>query len=131
MQSATTTSSGLTTTLDIAALVAALAWPLLLMMQVPEGWELLPATHPPKIEHAVWLTAAALEQMLGSALERSSLNLTELQRSSDLVAARLLASQPNRWVALTRDDRVFDRLVDRAHIIQSIARNCVRSTSDD
>jgi hypothetical protein len=96
-----------------------------------EGWEILPATNPPKIEHAAWLTAVGLEQIMGSALHRSSLPLTDLHRSDDVVRARLLAFQTSRWVTVTRDERVFDRLVDRVKVIEVIARNCVQSSRSE
>jgi hypothetical protein len=94
-----------------------------------DDWQALPASNPPRTEHAQWLTAAALEQILGPALDQSSISLTELHRSDELTKARLLLAQSGRWLALTREDRIFDRLVDRLSITDTLAQNCVKSSA--
>ena len=81
------------------------------------------------VEHARWITAAELEQLLGPALDQSFVSLTELDRSDELTKARLLVAQRGRWVALTTEDRIFDRLIDRLNIIDAVAQNCVKSSA--
>lgn len=99
-------------------------------LQNPEGWETLPSSAPPKVEHADWLTAADLERIMGNALDQSSLRLTDLQFSDDTKKAALLVAQSGQWVALTRDDRVFDRLVDRMTVLELIAQRATQATAE-
>lgn len=92
-----------------------------------EEWVTLPGAAS-KIEHARWLTASDLEQIMGPALDQSSINLTELYCADEVCKARLFVSHTMRWVPLTREERVFDRLVDRLTIIEAVARKCVQSS---
>jgi hypothetical protein len=90
-----------------------------------DQWQPLPNRVPPKVEHARWLAAADLEQIMGTSLRTSAVSEVELQRGDETTKARLLVGQPGRWVALTRDERVFDRLIDRAIIVETLANRYV------
>ena len=93
-----------------------------------DEWESLPST-PPKsgrFERARWLKPADLQQIMGPVLDHSAVSIAELQRSDEATKARILVSQASSWVALTRDDCVFDRLVNRTSIIETIARKCAQ-----
>ncbi len=94
--------------------------------QQSDEWVILPGRSPPKAEHARWLTAADLEQIMGPALDPASISLADLQRSDETTKARLLVAQRGRWLAVTRDERIFDRLIDRLSIIDTVAQSCVK-----
>ena len=98
---------------------------------LPPGdqWQTLPNAAPPKVEHALWLAAADLEQIMGTSLQTSAVSEVELQRGDETTKARLLVAQRGRWVALTRDERVFNRLVDRGSIVETLANRCVTAAS--
>jgi hypothetical protein len=106
-------------------------------MQLPAGaaipasgeWETLPGSSPPKLERAQWLTAGQLEQIMGTALDQSSVRIADLHMSDDATKAALLVAQSGRWIALTREDRVFDRLIDRARILETIAARAVQAAA--
>jgi hypothetical protein len=93
-----------------------------------DQWETLPNATPSKIEYARWLAAADLEQIMGASLQTSNVSEVELQRGDETTKARLMVAQRGRWVALTRDERVFDRLVDRWSIVEELANRCVTAS---
>lgn len=95
----------------------------------PDDWQALPNAMPLKVEHARWLAAADLEQIMGTALQTSAVSEVELQRGDETTKARLMIAQRGRWVALTRDERVFDRLVDRGSLVETLANRCVTATA--
>jgi hypothetical protein len=98
------------------------------VMPPSDEWETLPSHDATRVEHAKWLTPHDLEQIMGHTLIRSSVSLNEIHRSDEVTKARvLLSSQTGRWIALTRGEHVFDRLVDRLKIIEGVARDCVQS----
>jgi len=93
--------------------------------QPDDQWEALPKSIPRKVELARWLSAADIEQIMGPSLQTSAISELELQRGDDTTKARLLLAQRGRWVAVTRDERVFDRLIDRMSIVETLANRSV------
>jgi hypothetical protein len=81
---------------------------------VPErDWTQLPDRQPPKEEYAVWLNRSLLVDVLGRALDQRSIRLADIQGWSDELRTRAVLEHPGDWIAITRDDFVFDYLVDR------------------
>ena len=91
----------------------------------PEQWEALPNANPPTWEHAQWLAAVQVEQILAEDLNHACLDLAELHRADPALQARLVVARDGRWVALTRDTHVFDRLIDRGYCLETLAKKCV------
>jgi hypothetical protein len=94
-------------------------------------WVALPSSPqkigPQKIEHARWLSPRELEDILSFSLERASVDLTQLLIGSDVAKARLLFVSEGEWLAVTRQDGVFDRLINRRQILEAVARQCIKS----
>jgi hypothetical protein len=83
-------------------------------LPVPErDWTQLPDRQPPKEEYAVWLNRSLLVDVLGRALDQRSIRLADIQGWSDELRTRAVLEHPGDWIAITRDDFVFDYLVDR------------------
>lgn len=95
-------------------------------LPVPEqGWETLPisSSHPaPLIEHAEWLTGQLVEDVLGKDLQTRSIRERDLQGKNPADRARLVLEHPHRWIAIVRDEGIFDRIIDRLPIVEEVAR---------
>lgn len=85
-------------------------------------WSPLPGADPPRVELAVWLDPKELESLLGDALDQRSIRLGDFQGWSDDLRARAVFEHPGDWVAITRDDFVFDRLIDRRQLLELAAQ---------
>jgi hypothetical protein len=81
-------------------------------------WSPLPAADPPRVELAVWLDPKRLEGLLGDALDQRSIRLGDFQGWSDDQRARAVFEHAGDWIAITRDDFVFDRLIDRRQFVE-------------
>lgn len=86
------------------------------------GWQVLPS-EPKVAEHAVWLTGVLIDDVLRDSLDRRSIRLQEWQGWTDEIRARAVLEHEGRWVAVTRDEFVFDRLIDRARILEQLGRH--------
>ncbi len=95
----------------------------------PSGlnWVTLPTSpgQPPRDEHAQWLSAGNVEAVLGSSLVRVALPMLSLQSKPPAEQVALIMAQEGRWIALVREDRVFDRLIDRDRIVEDIFQRSI------
>ena len=76
-------------------------------------------------EHAAWLTAREIEQILGNELSTFSIKSVDFFGKSNTEQLRIIASQQNRYFALIRHDGRFETLLDRRRLIDGFlkARN--------
>lgn len=86
-----------------------------------EEWQLL-GSAPVVEEFAVWLTGSLVTDVLGSSLDPRSVRLNDWQAWSKEVRTRAVLEAEGRWVAVTRDDRIFYRLIDRHEALEQLAR---------
>jgi hypothetical protein len=75
-------------------------------------------------EHAKWLTGERIERLLGSDLSASSVVALPNQNVDDLGDAVL--RQPGRLVAVVDTDRSFRCLVDRATVLEGLAKQVLK-----
>jgi hypothetical protein len=90
----------------------------------PNEWVELPSDTT-IAEHAQWITGRDAEEMFSGALDPSTLRLSALQGRPDAEKARLVLDQPGRWIALTLDDSVFYRIIDRSSVVEMLARKAL------
>jgi len=76
----------------------------------------------PVYEHAKWLTHDDVVDILGDALDPTHLRLENLQLMDDQARVRAVIRHGGHYVAITRDDRVFHRLVDRLQLVEAAAK---------
>jgi hypothetical protein len=93
---------------------------------LPEGWVLLPSDTQLG-EYAVWLSGALVEQVLKESLDRRSIRVNDFQGWSDRERIRAMVEHPGEWVAFTRPDGGFDRLVRRREVTESVASQALRA----
>ena len=92
-----------------------------------ENWQTLPSK--PKVsEYSVWLTGALAEDVLRGSLKQQSINLSDWQTWSDEARTRAVVEAEGAWVAVTRDRRTFDTLINRNELVERIARKTITST---
>ncbi len=89
-----------------------------------EQWTPLPSV-PPTFERALWLERDDLIELLGDALDPTHLQLEDLQLRREEEQAKAVLRHGGRFVAITRDERVFHRLVDRWQLVEAAAKRCV------
>jgi hypothetical protein len=85
-------------------------------------WEVLPSSSPPLAEYAAWLSAELLDDVLMESLDRQSLRLSDLQGWSADIRVRAVLEHIGNWVGVVRDEKVFDRLIDRRQVLEQLAR---------
>jgi len=78
-------------------------------------------------EHAKWLDATSLEDVLGNNLSTSYIELSDFRARSNADQVKAIVSQSGRYVPLVREDRRFDRLIDRHQIIERVASQVVEA----
>lgn len=73
-------------------------------------------------EHAHWLNAALLEDLLDKSCSRSKISAVELRSKSAVEQQRIFLSISDRYVAVTDDEQRFEYLVDRSVILEQLVR---------
>ena len=91
-------------------------------------WQVLRST-PSVAECAMWLTGALIDQVLVGSLEKRSVRLHDYQGWSDQLRIRALVEHSGDWVAVTRENGVFDRLINRRDIVERLAVQAARAAS--
>lgn len=91
----------------------------------PTWVDLISSQPTPVRERAQWLSARDIEEVLGDSLTSASIPMGLLQAKPSAEQAALIMAQEGRWIALVRDDSIFDRLIDRDQIIEEIAKRSV------
>jgi len=82
---------------------------------------ILPVPDPIVFEHARWLNQQDVLDLLGDALDPTHLRLEDVQLMPDQARVRLVLRHGGQFVAVTRDDRVFHRLLDRMQLLEAAA----------
>jgi hypothetical protein len=77
-------------------------------------------------ERARWLDASSLETFLGEELTTSYVRDDALYTKSSSDQTRLVLSQTGRYVALTQEDKRFEKLIDRREVLEEVARNVLQ-----
>jgi len=85
---------------------------------VPIGWSWF--------ERAQWLDASSLEKVLGEELITSYVRDDALYGKTSSNQTRVVLSQTGRYVALTRDDKRFEKLIDRREVLENVAHNVLQ-----
>jgi hypothetical protein len=83
-------------------------------------WQQLPSDLP-RCEYSVWLTGALLDGVLHDSLDKRSLRLHDLQGWTEALRTRAVLEHSRNWVAVTRDEAIFDRLINRQQALEQIA----------
>lgn len=83
----------------------------------PEGWVRIDGQF---IEHATWLTGRRMEAILGAVLDREWVDQQAHVAAEDQIVAIL--AQQGRFVAMCESSGRFCRLIDRAAVVQDVAR---------
>jgi hypothetical protein len=94
-------------------------------------WVSLPAQQPgmaPIFERARWLSRAGLEDLLRDLLQQTHLKLEDIQPLDDAGRAKAVIRHDGHYVAITRDERVFHRLINRDSLVETAAKGAVMST---
>jgi hypothetical protein len=86
------------------------------------GWQVLPSDAG-VAEYSEWLTGALVDDVLRESLDKRSIPLHAWQGWTDEIRARAVLEHESRWVAVTRDEGVFDHLIDRAQILEQLGRH--------
>jgi hypothetical protein len=84
-------------------------------------WETLPSDAQ-IAEYSEWLTGAIIEDVLRDSLDKRSIRLEAWRGWTDEIRARAVLEHENRWMAVTRDEGIFDHLIDRAQILEQIGK---------
>jgi hypothetical protein len=79
-------------------------------------------------ERARWLTRSGLEDVLRDLLDQTHLRLENLQPLDDAGRARAVIRHDGHYVAITRDERVFHRLINRDSLVETAAKGAVSRT---
>jgi hypothetical protein len=90
-------------------------------------WRPLPS-NPELCEYAVWLTGALIDDVAGDSLDKRSVRLHDLQGWSEELRMRAVLEHPADWVAVTRDEAVFDRLINRRQLLEQLGQHVVSRT---
>jgi hypothetical protein len=93
-----------------------------------EGWQPLASADPTLAEYAEWLTGDMVETVMADSLTKRSVRLSDLMGWSDQVRLRAVVEQPGDWVAITRDDGVFERLIDRREVLEQLGGRALPPT---
>jgi len=70
-------------------------------------------------EHAAWLTASMLEEIMGNELDTESVPSHILSERTELQKIELIEQISGNYLALTRADGRFESLIDRSQVIEN------------
>lgn len=93
-----------------------------------DDWQVLGST-PSIAEYAVWLTGTLIDQILVGSLEKRSVRLHDYQGWNEQLRVRAFLEHPFDWVAVTREDGVFDRLINRREMLEQLALQVAKGAS--
>jgi len=91
-----------------------------------DDWQELSST-PNVAEYAVWLTGALIDQVLVGSLEKRSVRVHDYQGWSEQLRVRAFVEQLGDWVAVTRENGAFDRLINRREILEKLAAQVAKA----
>ena len=98
-------------------------------MPIPEDedqWvEIRAAT--PTWEHACWLTADDIEDVLGDELQKQHVRATELDGKTSAEGAKRLLQVGQRYVPVVDDSERFRELIDRQIVLDKVAAELVKT----
>jgi hypothetical protein len=86
----------------------------------PEEWQSL-SSPVQVVEYAVWLNGRMMGEVLRDSLNPRSIKLSDWQTWSNEVRTRAVIEADGHWVAVTRDDGIFDRLINRRALVEDVA----------
>lgn len=102
----------------------ALVLPLLAKSPLPDApdWVLINESTQTQ-EHAMWLTATLLEEILGEELNFSHVRLDALQGESRSKQIRHVLARTGRYVAVVQEELRFEYLIDRSLLLEHLAQS--------
>ena len=74
-------------------------------------------------EHAMWLSATLLEDILGEQLSFSYVRLDALQGEPRSKQIRRVLARTGRYVAVVQDELRFEYLIDRSRLLEQVAQS--------
>ncbi len=78
------------------------------------------------LEHAQWLNGDSIEDLLEKDLNKSYLVSSKLKDMSESDQIRQMLLQSGRYVAITRDDMRFEKLIDRYILLEKVSKSLLR-----
>lgn len=77
-------------------------------------------------EHAQWLDGKIIEELLGENLNRSYILSSNLEDKGESEQLKTVLSRSGNYVAVTRDDGRFEKLIDRQLLLEEVAKSLVK-----
>jgi hypothetical protein len=76
-------------------------------------------------EHAQWLTSEKIEDIMGKYLVTDYINLIQLQGKKKSEQINLVLAETGQYVAITKEDKRFDSIIERYEILESVSNTIV------